>query len=68
MVAPSFLRVHNKIFIYFDNDNAGKKATQSIIEKTKAEDILVQDMSGTYSGYNDYNEMLKDRISKQQSN
>ena len=63
-----FLRAHDNILIYFDNDEAGKKATQSIIEKTKAKYILVQDMSGTYLGYNDYNEMLKDRISKQQSN
>lgn len=63
-----FLKGHDNIFIYFDNDNAGKKATQSITENVTAEGIMVQDMSGTYSGYNDYNEMLKDRISKQQSN
>lgn len=64
----NFLKGHDNIFIYFDNDNAGKKATQSITENVTAEGIMVQDMSGTYSGYNDYNEMLKDRISKQQSN
>ena len=63
-----FLKGHDNIFIYFDNDNAGKKATQSITENVTAEGIMVQDMSDTYSGYNDYNEMLKDRISKQQSN
>lgn len=47
--SKGFLRTHNNILIYFDNDEAGKKAAQSIIEYAATEGIMVQDMSDTFS-------------------
>ena len=35
-----FLRAHDNILIYFDNDEAGKKTTQSITENVTADGIV----------------------------
>jgi len=44
-----------EVDVYFDNDDAGRKAT----EKVLAAFPHAQDRSSTYAGYKDYNDLLK---------
>ncbi|NMA74236.1 MAG: hypothetical protein GX963_08790 [Bacteroidales bacterium] len=52
--ALPFLKKHKKVLTYFDNDDAGKKATL-LIQKN---DLSLHDKSSLYLGYNDLNEFL----------
>lgn len=61
--AVTFLCEHEEILLYLDNDKAGMETAGQIRcfcvnEKTRA-----ADMSHTYEGYKDYNEMLTGRCS-----
>lgn len=52
--ALPFLKKHKKVLTYFDNDDAGKKATLLI----QRNGLSLHDKSLLYLGYNDLNEFL----------
>ena len=56
--ASDYLRLHDKIVCFLDNDTAGKKAFSSI--KTMLPDKQIADMSHLYQKHKDLNEMLQE--------
>ena len=56
--ASDYLRLHDKIVCFLDNDTAGKKAFSSI--KTMLPDKQIADMSHLYHKHKDLNEMLRE--------
>ena len=56
--ASDYLRLHDKIVCFLDNDTAGKKAFSSI--KTMLPDKQIADMSHLYQKHEDLNEMLQE--------
>ena len=56
--ASDYLRLHDKIVCFLDNDTAGKKAFSSI--KTMLPDKQIADMSHLYQNHKDLNEMLQE--------
>ncbi|ASF47837.1 toprim domain-containing protein [Methylovulum psychrotolerans] len=45
----------SKVYLFLDNDGAGKSTTQFFIDRIK--NTPITDKSGLYQGYNDFNEM-----------
>ena len=56
--ASDYLRLHDKIICFLDNDMAGQKAFASI--KTILPDKQIADMSHLYQKHKDLNEMLRE--------
>ena len=56
--ASDYLRLHDKIICFLDNDMAGQKAFSSI--KTMLPDKQIADMSHLYQKHKDLNEMLQE--------
>ena len=56
--ASDYLRLHDKIVCFLDNDTAGKKAFSSI--KTMLPDKQIADMSHLYQKHKDLSEMLQE--------
>jgi hypothetical protein len=52
--AMNFLKLHQEIYTYLDNDEAGRKATQAI----KSACSSVNDRSERYTGFKDLNDFL----------
>jgi DNA primase len=55
--AMDFLKSHREIYIYLDNDDAGRTATQTI----KSACLSVNDRSERYAGYKDLNDYLRQK-------
>jgi hypothetical protein len=53
--AMDFLKTHNAIYTYLDNDNAGQKATELI----KSANSTVYNRSSQFVGYKDLNDYLR---------
>lgn len=58
--ALAFLQGHERIRLYLDNDNAGRKAAEDLTASLKESGWkgTCEDMSPVYSHYKDFNEML----------
>lgn len=57
--AAGWLSLHREVGICFDNDDAGRKATQEL--KSLCPDVVFHDCSGIYREFNDLNEHYVDR-------
>ena len=58
--ALPWITAHNNIAAFMDNDDAGRKTLEKIIESVpdQAGDVSIYDMSRLYQGYNDLNDKL----------
>lgn len=56
--AIGILKRANQIFSFLDNDDAGEKATKSIVEFANSNNIYLFDYRRKYSGYKDLNDFL----------
>ena len=63
--ALPWITAHNNIAAFMDNDEAGRKTLQKIIENVPddAGKVCVYDMAKLYEDYNDLNEKLSDELS-----
>ena len=63
--ALPWITAHNNIAAFMDNDEAGRKTLQKIIENVPddAGQVCVYDMAKLYEDYNDLNEKLSDELS-----
>ena len=63
--ALPWITAHKSIAAFMDNDEAGRKTLEKIIENVpdEAGKVCVYDMSKLYEGYNDLNEKLSDELS-----
>ena len=58
--ALPWITAHKNIAAFMDNDDAGRKTLEKIIESVpdQAGDVSIYDMSRLYQGYNDLNDKL----------
>ncbi len=56
--AMDFIKSHQKIYTYLDNDEAGKNATQQINKLSSTHNCIHIDKSTDYANYKDLNEWL----------
>jgi DNA primase len=63
--ALPWITAHKSIAAFMDNDEAGRKTLEKIIENVpdEAGKVCVYDMAKLYEGYNDLNEKLSDELS-----
>lgn len=59
-LAPAIQRAmpYARVEVFFDHDQAGRKATAEVLKSLSAS----VDMSGLYAGYNDFNEKLQNTL------
>lgn len=57
MLALPYLLEHDRIGLWLDNDQTGKRTTKLIIDEAEQSGKRIKDFSFNYAGYNDLNEM-----------
>ncbi len=64
--AADFIRSHQTVHLYLDNDEAGRRTSQEIADYVLAANIeaIITDHSEEYRGFNDLNEWLQDSIQR----
>ena len=62
--ASHFLLSHNQVFLYLDNDPAGRRTSETIILESSSDgqSRMVIDQSESYNGFKDFNDFLIEKL------
>ena len=65
--AADFIRSHQAVHLYLDNDEAGRRTSQEIADYVLAvnPEAIITNHSEEYRGFNDLNERLQDSVQRE---